>query len=110
MFVLAKSSNYLWPIKYRFPVSGGIYQTMDFELEFKRIPQSRIKEIVETKNLSNEEFAKEVVCGWKGVSDDSGKAISFSETAFCELLDFPSMSANIIQVYMESLQGSLIKN
>jgi hypothetical protein len=81
MFIISQSETYTWPVKVEIPVAGGRFEVQTFDAEFKRISQSRFKEIMDQINeqdskLTDADLAKEVTVGWKGVSD-GGSDIPF---------------------------------
>ena len=88
-FVLKQSDTYTWPIQLILPVDGGRREKHTFDGEFKRLPQSRINEIIkqarkmesvvtdEDDFLEDQAAAKEVLVGWSGVVDDDNKEIPF---------------------------------
>ena len=83
-FVLKQSTTYTWPVTLILPVDGGRREKHTFEGEFKRLPQTRINEIVrqaramergrfdEDDVLEDQDAAKEILVGWSGVVDDDG--------------------------------------
>lgn len=109
-FVLTKNlPPYFWPVSYAMPSNGGKKDVIKFELQFKMLPQSAIKEAFQ-KDDQDAEFIKRVVVGWKDVKDEAGNPVEFSESALDELLDFPTMAKEIFLVYLESLSGTKRKN
>ena len=45
-FVLKQSATYTWPITVIIPMDGGRRDKHTFDGEFRRLPQSRINEII----------------------------------------------------------------
>ena len=84
-----------------------------FEAEFKRIPESRIKDAtkqVTDGELTDQDFAKEILVGWKSVNDEDGNAVEYSENTKSKLLDFPLVSRALVLAFFESLTGAKRKN
>lgn len=113
MFSISQSKSYHWPVTVELPVTGGKHEKHTFDAEFKRITQGRIKEIskaIESGDMTDSDFCKEILLGWKGVHDDRGEAIPFSETARDELLDIQLVAGAIVTAFFKSLQGARTKN
>lgn len=120
-FVLKQSDSYTWPVTLVIPVDGGRREKHTFDAEFKRLSQTRINEIVRqaraSNDGSNEESAledqsacAEIMIGWSNVVDDSGEEITFSAKALEQLLELPTLAAQIIQAWSESLEVAKRKN
>jgi len=112
-FVLKQSDSYSWPVTFDIPVDGGRHERQTFDGEFKRLSQSRITEIgeqIKAEEITDSALAAEVLIGWSGVTDDSGKDVPFSQSALQQLLDVPMLAAAITLAYFESLQGAKRKN
>lgn len=113
MFVLKQGDSYEWTVSVQFPVSGDKHKTDTFKAEFKRLPQSRIKEIyqsIQDDKMGDKDLVKEILVGWKEVTDDKGNDIPFSEASLEKLLDIQLVAASISKAFLESITGSKIKN
>lgn len=110
MFVLSKNGSYSWPVSHDVPVSGGKFEKQTFDAEFKRMSQSRFKELMDGEKSSDNEFCREVITGWKGIKDDKGEEVPFSQEALEDLLEVPQLAKNIVFAYMDSISGSKVKN
>lgn len=114
MFKLAQTATYKWPVVFNAPADGGKFEKHTFELEFKRISQSKIDEIVK-KGDSDEaapasEFMKELIVGWKGILHEDGSEIEFSPSALEKLFDIPGVVLAVWKAYLASLSGAKAKN
>lgn len=112
-FVLKQSDTYTWPVTFDLPIDGGRHQRQSFDGEFRRLSQSRIREIgqqIEAGETTDAELATEVLVGWAGITDDSGKDVPFSQSALQQLLDVPMLASSIVTAYFSSLQGAKRKN
>lgn len=121
-FVLKQSDTYTWPITLILPVDGGRREKHTFDGEFKRLPQTRINEIVrqaramergrlnEDEGLEDQDAAREVLTGWSGVVDDDGKEIPFSSSTLAQLLEIPTVAGQIVRAWFESLEVAKRKN
>jgi hypothetical protein len=113
MFKLAQSAEYFWPVKFSLPVEGGRFEKSTFDCLFKRLSQSRIDEIILAANsgaMKDSDIAREIVVGWRGVTDDKGDEIEFSTSAFGQLLDVPMMATHIAGAFIDSLAEARRKN
>lgn len=120
-FVLKQSDSYSWPVTLIIPVDGGRREKHTFDAEFKRLPQTRINEIIrqaragqggtdEESALEDQSACAEIMVGWSNVIDDSGEEIPFSVTALDQLLELPTIAAQIIRAWSESLEVAKRKN
>ncbi len=121
-FVLKQSDSYSWPVTLIIPVDGGRREKHTFDAEFKRLPQTRINEIVrqakgisdgssdESAMLEDQSACAEILVGWLNVVDDSGEQIPFSSKALDQLLELPTIAAQIIRAWSESLEVAKRKN
>jgi hypothetical protein len=111
MFILTDDgAPYSWPVKYSRPISGGRWDELSFDAEFKRLDQDRINELVNPTASSDIKLVKEVLIGWKGVVDKAGADVPFSVDAVGKLLKHPKMASAIAMAYLESVAANKIKN
>lgn len=113
MFVLSKTGRYFWPVTISLPVTGGKFEKSSFDAEFKRLPQSKLRRLLDASGdgaLTDFAFCSEFVCGWRGIQDESGAEVPFSETALSELVEIPGVAKALGLAYLESLSGSKVKN
>lgn len=110
MFVLAKEASYSWPVKVSTPKDGGTYEKSTFEVKFKRLQQSKLRKVLKDEEATDASFCRDVVLDWKGVKDESGAEVPFSETALDQLLEIPGVAKSIVDAYLESVSGAKIKN
>ena len=115
-FVLQQKATYKWPIPIVIPVDGGRKEKFTFDGEFRRLPQSRINEIIkiaramqlgrasDDEELDDKGAAKEILAGWSGVTDDDGKEIPFSDAALSQLVEIPTVGAQIIRAWYNSME------
>ena len=121
-FVLKQSATYTWPITVIIPMDGGRRDKHTFDGEFRRLPQSRINEIIklaraaergrlnDDEELLDQDAAKEILAGWSGVVDDDAKEILYSENALAQLLDIPTVAGQIVRAWFDSLDVAKRKN
>lgn len=121
-FVLKQSATYTWPVTLIIPVDGGRREKHTFDGEFRRLPQSRINEIIrlarlqergrldDGEELADQDAAREILAGWSGVVDDDGKEVPFTESAVGQLLEIPTVAGQIIRAWFDSLEVAKRKN
>jgi hypothetical protein len=121
-FKLQQSPTYVWPVKIVLPIDGGKRETHTFDATFRRLPQSRINEIIklarlqergrldDDQELEDQDAAREIMVGWDGVQDDDGKAIPFSEGALTQLVEIPTVAGQIVKAWFGSLAEAKRKN
>ena len=121
-FVLKQSSTYTWPVTLILPVNGGRREKHTFDAEFRRLPQTRINEIVklarlqergkldDDEELRDQDAAKEILAGWSNVVDDDGEEIPFSDARLTELVEIPTVAGQIVRAWFESLEVAKKKN
>jgi hypothetical protein len=103
----------VWPVQLKIAADGGVFESCNFDATFKRLPQSRIDEIVDgirEEKVTNLDFCNEVLLGWKGILDSERNEVPFSESAKAELLDTPGMCNAISLAFFESVSGQKRKN
>lgn len=111
-FVLTQSTSYTWPVTVEFPVDGGRTEKATFDAEFRRLPQSRLKEIaqsIDANEITDVDIATEVLVDWSGVTDGSSE-IPFSDKALRQLLDIPMVATAIVVAFFSSVNGAKRKN
>ena len=112
-FVLDDSSTYFWPISLQVPVDGGKYKRCDFEVEFQRIPQSELLELIAAQQegaLRDVEIIKKIMVGWKNVTDSEDQEVPFTATNRDQLLEVVGMASAIGEVFFESRAKAKRKN
>jgi len=109
MFKLKTEHTYSWPVTVQIPADGGKFTKSTFDATFKVIPQDRIDTILRGGNVDSE-LLREVTIGWKGVQDEDGNELPFSEDARDKLLSIPYARAALVEAYLDSLAGSRRKN
>jgi hypothetical protein len=124
-FVLKRSDSYTWPVTVDIPIDGGRFKRESFEVEFARLPQSRVHELqlavakvkaaLERGNeldglVTDQEIANEIVMGWKGILDEDGSEVEFTAAAKAELLDIAAVASAIVSAFSESISKAKAKN
>ncbi len=107
-FVLKAPTSYKWPVEYHAPIDGGQRQKMTFDAEF--LPLSPKDAQDRLSNANDVEGAALVLIGWKGITDQDGAEVPFSEEARDRLLAIPMMGSCIMTAYNDSLRGAIRGN
>lgn len=113
MFVLSQSDSYSWPVTVEFPIDGGRFEKQSFDAEFRRLPQTRIREIwdlIQSGDLTDDELCNEVLTGWAGIQDAKGGDVPYSEKAKTDLLNVPLVAAAVVSSWLDSLSKGKRKN
>lgn len=116
MFAISSSDTYVWPISIHIPVDGGRYDKLKMRARFKRLPQSRIDEILKQGREpveGDEAFVEEVWVDWEKFVDAQGKEVEYSEAARRYFLDNVAGGRSaIIAAWFETIsaQGARRKN
>jgi glyoxylate carboligase len=112
-FVLKQSDTFSWPVTFDLPVDGGLHETQTFDVQFKRMPQKWIREIakkIDAEKVTDTEVAREILAGWAGIIDDTGKDIPFSQKTLEQILDIPTLSGAVVLAYFKATAGVKEKN
>jgi hypothetical protein len=109
-FVLDQSDSYTWPVSLEIPIDGGKYERSTFKGKFKRITQSRAREMatsVGDGDTTEVDVCREVLIGWEGITDDQGEPEAFSQSKLNQLLEIPLVANAIGEAFFESMFGRL---
>lgn len=119
-FKIVQSDTYKWPVKIVLPAeSGGRRETHAFDAIFKRLPQTRINEIIaeikrteysdEEEGITDIEACKEMLVGWSNVVDDDGE-LPFTQDSLNAMLNIPTVASQIIKAWFGSQESAKRKN
>jgi hypothetical protein len=121
-FKLSQTATYIWPMKITLPADGGRRETHSFDAVLRRLPQSRINELIRQVKLQERgdvdpadeiqdmDAAREVVAGWSGILDGDGEELPFSDQNLTTLLEIPTVAAQIVKSWFGSLNEAKQKN
>ncbi len=114
-FTLKKTHEYSWPITVEIPSDGGRFVKQTFDCTFKALGQDELSAILSPETptsgvQTDTALLVEVITGWKGVQDEGGAELPFSETARGELIAIPYVRKALVNGYLDSLAGSKRKN
>lgn len=109
MFKLSNAETFIWPVEVILPVDGGKYEKQTFDAIFKHLGQSQIKEMLEAEGANDISFAKQILVGWKGITDDGKNEVPFSETQKEKLLDIPVVAGAVTSAFLNAKTGGEAK-
>lgn len=112
MFKLDQSATYFWPVTITMAADGGRFVQELFDAEFARLQQSELEALrnsVMDGKLTDADMVRQVVKGWRGVSD-RGVDLPFSSGALDRLLQVPNAAAGIVTAFLDSVRGEPRKN
>ena len=110
--VLDQEDTFPWPVTINLP-NDGKYEQHKFKCIFKRINQSRNKELLDLVaegKVSDQEVCREVLAGWSGIEDKDGKEVKFTKTTLTQLIEVPLAATEIGEAYFKSVTGAKTKN
>lgn len=124
-FILEQSLTFSWPITIRERQDGGRYRTHTFDAVFKRLPQSRMDEIVleyqriksyaardeVISELPTRAIASEILAGWSGIFEpDNTTQVPYSEEAKAQLLEIETVADVLVATFIDSAEKAKAKN
>jgi hypothetical protein len=119
MFKIDQAPSYFFPVTVELAIDGGKFQKSTFDAEFNRLSKTKMKEIFDrfpsiSKDvedpITDNEILDLVFIGWKGVVDDAGEPLPYSQTTREALLDVQGVGSAIVRTYFASIAGSKQKN
>lgn len=107
MFKIEQNQSYQWPVNVFVPRDGGKFVKATFTAEFKALPQSEIDSILRDvrEGTVDADFCIESLVGWKGVQDDDGSDLPFSDEAKAKLLNIPYARHAVVTAFFDSISG-----
>jgi len=112
MFKLNQSESFFWPVEILIPGDGGKFEKQTFDAQFKRKTQEDLlglRSRIEAGELTDAGFAREVLLGWKGISEN-GEDVPFSETTLEQVLNVPNVATAIVVAFVNAHAGVARKN
>ncbi|MCK9994508.1 MAG: hypothetical protein Dbin4_03028 [Alphaproteobacteria bacterium] len=103
-----QSATFMWPVEVMIPKSGGGFDKVTFDAEFRRLTTEEWREMVDRMAQGKIDFsdiAIEIVTGWSGVNDEPDTPLPFSHTALKELLNIAQVPGAIYNAFSKSLNG-----
>lgn len=105
MFKLKQTATFLWPVTVHIP-NAGKFDKHTFDAEFKRLSMDELKALGEREaDGEGVDACRQILLGWKGVVDDDGNDVPFSESALEQLLSIPAVRLAVLQAFREATNG-----
>ena len=111
MFKIKQTASFYWPVEIHV-AQDGRHEKQSFDAEFRRVGQAELEGLskrVEARELTDADFVRSVMTGWRGVVDD-GEDVPFSAGALDRLLDIPGIAASIVIAFGKAHAGIVRKN
>ncbi len=108
-FRLAQKPTYEVAVTVTFPVDGGRVEKHQFHARFKRLSQTQIEATLAEKP-SDRELLRDVLVGWRGVQDEDGKELDFTDEAREQVLDVYPMQPTLARAFLDSVLQAREKN
>ena len=118
-FVLKQSPYYRWTCNIILTNEEGRKVSNRVDVKFKRIATSRIEEIVaQAKAIKDDDESSfdllgvllEVMADWDGVEETAGKPLPFSPEALEAVLEVPSVGAQLLEQWFNSVNHQKSKS
>jgi hypothetical protein len=107
MFIIDLSPTYFWPVRFTVPNGSGEQQTCEFEAEFTRLDVDQMTALgvrQRDEKLTDAQVVEQLLVGWRGITDRSGSAVSYSAEARARLLKIPGVAVAILDAFTESMK------
>jgi len=102
-FVLAKKDTIKIVVKVLEPQDNGRIKKSDFQAEFKKLSVTDTKDLLadlEAGNLTDDDLMESYLVDLKGVKDEQGKEIEFSDDLRIQLMDIDYVRKPLMEAYM----------
>lgn len=113
MYKIGLSDTYAWPVNVKHAKDGGGFEVRTFDAIFKRLNQPQLEaqdEEARQGKLRDVAFCKRNVVGWKGIQDESGQELPFSESNLEEFLKNEGVASAIVGAFYDSVRDGKEKN
>lgn len=110
MFKIALTETYESPVLIELP---GEKKKHEFTGIFNRFSQDELntlRERIQSEELNDKQFCAEVLAGWKGVRDESGEELEFTNSNLDKVLNIYPVAASIVSAFYASISGAKLKN
>lgn len=87
----------------------GSAEPFEFFIVAERLDTDRIEAVARNQEGSLADFLADVVVDWKGVKDEEGAAVEYSEESLRQLCKIPGLAGLIFQAYFAEV-GAKAKN
>ena len=110
-FVLSATREVEWPVLIKVPVDGGTFQEHKITARFRLLNDQEQDELIKQHpNDPDMALLKVAVIGLKGVHDEGGKELPFSERLLADMLRWTFVRIAFVRAYNEARLGARAKN
>jgi len=105
MFKLGKSDSFTYPVKVEIPDEAGRTRTESFDGLFRRASREEFQATMErakSGELEDLTLARDVLIGWRGVQDEEGKELPFSDANREVLLNVWPVLPAVVAAWLEA--------
>ena len=100
MLKITQTPEFTHRVKVRIPVDGG-FSEQEFDARFRVVPWDELKALDDDPA----EQARRIWVGWKGIVDDEGNELPFSDGLRDQLLGMLFLRIALLRTYMEAIAG-----
>ena len=113
-FVLKKDPTFMWPVSVELADDSGEFVAFTFKVCYRRMTQEYAKDVAiklhEGAEIDIRAKAKELIVGWDEIKDDSGEDVKFTPKALDQLLQIPTMAAELVGAWINATAKVKEKN
>lgn len=105
MFKIGQTDRFSYPVKVDIVGDGGKRNSYSFDAVFKRLSREEFSALAKSAAAGERDdlsVASEVMIGWKGIQDDDGNDLPFSETNFALVMGVWPVLPCVVAAFMES--------
>ena len=105
MFKIGQTDRFTYPVHVEISGDGGKRQTHTFDATFKRLSREEFQAMMKAAqegSLEDASVAADVLLGWKGVQDEHGGDLPFSEENRDALLNVWPVLPAVMSAFIEA--------
>ena len=105
MFKIGQTDRFTYPVNVEIVGDGGKRQNFGFDATFKRLSRDEFQAMMKAAqdgSLDDMQVAGDVLLGWRGVQDEHGNDLPFSEDARAALLNTWPVLPAIMSAFLEA--------
>lgn len=105
MFKLGQSDSFSYPVEVEVVGDGGKRSTYTFDAQFRRLPSDELNEIsrrAREGDVNDAGLVREVLVGWKGILDEDGSELPFSEASRERVCRVWPVTPSIVAAFLEA--------
>ena len=105
MFKLGQSDRFTYPVSIEVLDESGKRKTYSFDAVFKRLSNDQFIEVsraAKAGELPDLDLVRDVLLGWKGILDEDGNELTFSEANRDMVLNVWPVTPTIVSAFLEA--------